>query len=170
MKMEVKIKTMILKGRFPLLEQVLRLQGEGDRLYWQARIKNELERVFDEISILYLCNNDKETTMNKESKKIYVDRHVNPYGGAAKPQQVPTKTRRIFDLLVGVRGGIVRVKVLARCIDEGLLGKAPETDKDSPQLSDLGILDYIIAALCEFSSDLETIASRLEGVEEQLKD
>ena len=169
-KMKVKIKTTILKGRLPLLEQVLRLQGEGDRLYWQAKIKNELERVFDEISILYLCNNDKEPIMNKESKKIYEDRHTNPYGDAAKPQQVPSKVRRIFDLLIGVRSGIGRVNMLARCIDEGLLGKAPETDKDSPQPEELGILDQIIAALCEFSSDLETIVKRLRGVEVELKD
>ena len=170
MKMEVKIKTMILKGRFPLLEQVLRLQGEGDRLYWQARIKNELERVFDEISILYLCNNDKESIMNKESKKIYVDRHTNPYGGAAKPQQVPSKARRIYDLLIGVRSGIGKVNALARGVDERLLGDDLEIDKNPPQPANLGILDQIIAALCEFSSDLETIAKRLEGVETQLKD
>jgi len=170
MKMEVKIKTMILKGRFPLLEQVLRLQGEGDRLYWQAKIKNELERVFDEISILYLCNNDKEPIMNEESKKIYVDRHANPYGGAAKPPQAPSKARRIYDLLVGVRSGIGKVNALARGVDERLLGGAPETDKNPPQPSDLGILDEIIAALCEFSNDLEAIAKRLRGVEVELKD
>ena len=170
MKMEVKIKTMILKGRFPLLEQVLRLQGEGDRLYWQAKIKNELERVFDEISILYLCNNDKEPIMNKEPKKIYVDRHINPYGDAAKPPQAPSKARRIYDLLVGVRSGIGKVNALARGVDERLLGGAPETDKNPPQPSDLGILDEIIAALCEFSNDLEAIAKRLRGVEVELKD
>ena len=108
--------------------------------------------------------------MNEESKKIYVDRHANPYGDAAKPQQVPTKVRRIFDLLIGVRSGIGRVNMLARGVDERLLGEDPEANKDSPQPADLGILDEIIAALCEFSSDLKIIAKRLEGVEIQLKD
>jgi len=163
MKMEVKIKTMILKGRFPLLEQVLRLQGEGDRLYWQAKIKNELERVFDEISILYLCNNDKETIMNGDQMR-------NTHNEVAKKPNEPTKVRRIFDLLIGVRSGIGRVNMLARGVDERLLGEDPEANKDSPQPVDLGILDEIIAALCEFSSDLKTIAKRLEGVETQLKE
>ena len=87
-----------------------------------------------------------------------------------KTPQVPTKVRRIYDLLMGVRGNLGRVYVLARNIDERLLGENPTTDEEGKPQPELGFLDGVIAALCEFSSDLNEIAGRLGKIEAQLKD
>jgi len=89
---------------------------------------------------------------------------------AKNAQSTPTKVRRIYDLLIGVRSGIGRVNMLARSIEERLLGKAPMTDGEGSPQPDLGILDGVISALCEFSSDLEIITRGLEEVETELTD
>ena len=86
-----------------------------------------------------------------------------------KTQEAPTKVRRIYNLLLGVRSNIGRVCMLAKSIDGKLLGEDLRDDEGSPQ-PELGFLDGVISSLSEFSSDLNEIAGRLGKIEAQLKD
>ena len=87
-----------------------------------------------------------------------------------KTQEAPTKVRRIYNLLMGVRSNLGRVYVLARSIDEGLLGENLTTDEEGKPQPELGFLDGVISSLYEFLSDLNEIAGRLGKIEAQLKD
>jgi len=109
--------------------------------------------------------------MNDEEKKDTLRAsQLREYGkGVAKNPNEPTKVRRIYDLLMGVRSNLGRVCVLAGSIDERLLGKTPETVAEAPQ-PELCFLDGVISSLSEFSSDLNGIAKRLEKIEAELKD